>query len=282
MTDTVSRLDSRLSERYPEFSRAQLQKFIKAGEVKLNNKLATKASQAVLDGDVVELFHKKIPNSRNSSLTLPVLYEDDDCVVIDKPIGVLTHSKGADNSEATIASWSAQRGGFDFPSQSNRTGIVHRLDRATSGIMIVAKNRKALGALQKQFQTRKAKKVYRALVQGHVKQPQAILDLPIERNPKAPQKFRVGANGKPAITEYKVLKSLDDFDYLELRPTTGRTHQLRVHMKYLGHPIVGDSFYGGRPASRLYLHAYSLEITLPNRSRQTFTAAVPKDFLQGV
>ncbi len=282
MTKTVSRLDTRLSERYPEFSRAQLQKFIKAGEVKLNNKLATRASQAVLDGDVVELFRKNVPNLSNSNLDLPVLYEDDDCVVIDKPVGILAHSKGVDNPEITVASWVGLRSGFDFPSQSNRTGIVHRLDRATSGVMIVAKNQKALGALQKQFQTRKAKKVYRTLVQGHLKQPHAILDLPIERNPKAPQKFRVGANGKSATTEYRVLKSLDEFDYLELRPTTGRTHQLRVHMKYLGHPIIGDSFYGGRPASRLYLHAYSLEITLPNRSRQTFIAAVPKDFLLGL
>ena len=159
-----------------------------------------------------------------------------------------------------------------------RAGIVHRLDRATSGVMICAKTPEALSWLQKQFSERKVKKTYVAVVKGALSEPEAVIDMPIERNPRKPQTFRVGANGKPSVTAYKVLKTGNGYSLLELKPTTGRTHQLRVHLHKLGHPIVGDELYDGPEAERLFLHATSLEITLPDKQRKTFEAPAPLSF----
>jgi RluA family pseudouridine synthase len=168
----------------------------------------------------------------------------------------------------------------DFPGE--RAGIVHRLDRPTSGVIICAKTPAALSWLQKQFSQRKVKKTYVAVIQGHMQERHAIIDMPIERNPKKPQTFRVGSNGKPSVTEYEVEERGENRDLLQLKPQTGRTHQLRVHLSNLGHPIVGDTLYDGPMAERLYLHAAELELTLPNRERRTFTVAVPKEFKEVV
>jgi 23S rRNA pseudouridine1911/1915/1917 synthase len=212
-------------------------------------------------------------------IDLPVLYEDDDCVVINKPIGLLTHSKGAFNPEATVASWLDRYTNHSpIPFENARNGIVHRLDRATSGVMIAAKTPEALAYLQKQFSQRKAKKQYIAIVTGQLTPVKAVIDMPIERNPRAPQTFRVGANGKPSVTAYEVTKTNENYSMVLLAPTTGRTHQLRVHLAHQGHPIVGDTLYKGEKAERLYLHAKSLEITTPSGNRMTFEAEVPTEF----
>jgi 23S rRNA pseudouridine1911/1915/1917 synthase len=144
--------------------------------------------------------------------------------------------------------------------------------------MICAKTPEAMSLLQKQFSLRKTKKVYLAIIKGKLETKEAIIDLPIERNPKKPQTFRVSANGKSAETAYKVLKEAANYSLIELKPTTGRTHQLRVHLKYLNKPIVGDTLYGGEPAERMYLHAKSLEITIPSRERKIFETTMPKSF----
>lgn len=280
------RLDHYLQQTYPEVSRALLQRIIKEGSVTVNKVPQVKAGFNVRDSDKVNVDFDFDAKPSLEHIELPILYEDDDCVVINKPLGVLTHSKGAYNPEATVASWLAERPDFSFAAEddNHRSGIVHRLDRATSGVMIAAKNQAALTHLQKQFQDRKAKKTYIARINGEVKPPEALIDLPIERNPKQPQRFRVGQNGKPSQTRYRTIATIDQKSktdsLLELKPTTGRTHQLRVHLDYLGHPIVGDTFYHGRPADRLYLHAYELEITLPNKERRTFTAPIPDLFNQ--
>jgi RluA family pseudouridine synthase len=144
--------------------------------------------------------------------------------------------------------------------------------------MILAKNETAAKWLQKQFSTRKVKKAYLAVVSGNLSHQSAIIDLPIRRNPKNPQSFKVDAGGKQAITEYSVLESNNNLSLIELKPTTGRTHQLRVHLSHLGHPIVGDSLYRGLPADRLYLLAKKLEITLPSKERKTFEVDTPNEF----
>jgi 23S rRNA pseudouridine1911/1915/1917 synthase len=159
-----------------------------------------------------------------------------------------------------------------------RPGIVHRLDRATSGVMICAKTPEALSWLQKQFHDRHSKKTYTAIVKGTPEPQEALIDMPIERNPKAPATFRVGANGKEAQTRYKVVRTSSKYSLLELQPRTGRTHQLRVHLAHQKHPIVGDTLYAGKPAERLYLHAHKLELTLPNGETKTFTAPIPEAF----
>jgi 23S rRNA pseudouridine1911/1915/1917 synthase len=206
---------------------------------------------------------------------LPVIYQDDNVVVIDKPAGILSHSKGAMNDEFTVAEF--LRPLTSYHSDPNRPGIIHRLDRDTSGVMIGVRNDQTASLLQRQFSDRKVKKTYYAVVDGVPKQDEAVIDLPIARHPTAPSTFRVNASGKSAQTTYKVLKSDGKRSLIELKPYTGRTHQLRVHMAYLGTPIHGDKVYG-KQADRLYLHAASLEITIPKGDRKVFESPVPPEF----
>lgn len=271
----MNRLDQYVVGQLPGTSRAFAAKLIEQGRVSVNGQPQLKAGYKLHDNDQVTIEYDASQPAVVPLIELPVLYEDDDCAVIDKPAGILTHSKGAFNPEATVATWLSHRvRGLE----GERAGIVHRLDRATSGVMIVAKTPGALSWLQKQFAQRKVKKTYIAVVTGNLKTEHAVIDMPIERNPKKPQTFRTGSNGRPAITEYKLLQSNKGLSLLELKPTTGRTHQLRVHLSQIGHPIVGDELYGGRPAGRLYLHAQDLEITLPDKSRSTFAVPVPPEF----
>ncbi|HEY9714901.1 MAG TPA: RluA family pseudouridine synthase [Chroococcales cyanobacterium] len=271
----AQRLDQKVVELLPRLSRAFAAKLIEQGSVTVNHEVVTKPGQKLKESDVVKVDYDMSELDKIPDIDLPILYEDEDCIVLNKPVGVLTHSKGAFNPEATVATFLRTRiNGM----AGERAGIVHRLDRATSGVIICAKNPAALSWLQKQFSQRKTKKTYIAIVEGAMSQNHAVIDMPIERNPKRPQTFRVGANGKPAVTEYSVTENNGTLSLLELKPTTGRTHQLRVHLSNLGHPILGDQLYGGREADRLYLHALSLEITLPSRERKVFTAPLPKDF----
>ena len=157
--------------------------------------------------------------------------------------------------------------------------VAHRLDRETSGVVILAKTPEVQDFLKKQFNARTTKKTYFAIVQGEPKLAEARIDLPLKRDLKRPTTFRVDPNGKEAETFSKVLKSDGNYSLVELHPTTGRTHQLRVHMKYIGHPILGDIVYGDEKAKRLYLHANKLEITLPSGERKIFEAKLPEEFL---
>ena len=269
------RLDTYVVSQMPTLSRAFAAKLIENGEVLVNDTPQQKAGYKLRPSDKVTIKYDASAEVPIPDIELEVLYEDDDCVVINKPVGVLTHSKGAFNPEATVATWLSSR---VKDMSGERAGIVHRLDRATSGVMIAAKTPAALSWLQKQFSLRKVKKTYTAIVQGELKEQQAVIDMPIERNPKKPQTFRTGSNGKSAVTAYSVVTSNGKASLLELMPTTGRTHQLRVHLHQLGHPIIGDVLYGGKTADRLYLHAHTLEITLPNKSRQAFTVPMPETF----
>lgn len=268
------RVDTFLAHAATEYSRSYWQRRCEAGEVLIGGK-PVKASYKLALDDIVEVTVPDAPTFEGQSL--PVIYEDDDVIVINKPSGVLTHAKGAESQEFTVAEFVRPKttDGVD----TNRPGIVHRLDRGTSGVIIAAKNTEAKRWLQGQFSKRNVKKTYLALVRGHLRNPEAILRLPIERNPKKPQTFRVGANGKPAETAYTVTKSYKDFDLVELKPHTGRTHQLRVHLEYLGHPIVGDHVYGqeSKQLGRMFLHAHQLELTLPSRERKVFTAPLPPE-----
>lgn len=271
------RLDIFAGKQHPSISRAYIQKLIDTNQVLVNGTPA-KAGYKLRFGDAVSIPDITVDAQQEPpAIELPIMYEDDDCVVMHKPLGVLTHSRGGESREASVASFLRQ---YVSGISGERAGIVHRLDRATSGVIIGAKNPESLSWLQKQFSQRRTKKTYRAIVSGHLKQTEAIIDMPIERNPKAPATFRVGINGKPALTHYLVLRETDHYSEVQLKPETGRTHQLRVHLQQLGHPIVGDVLYGGKTADRLFLHAESLEITLPSRERKVFEAPVPPEFLE--
>ena len=267
------RLDGELAKRYPEISRSTWQKYIKAGYISVNDKVIISPKQEVIESDSLAV---NIPPATDfSDSELPIVYIDDNVVVINKPIGVLSHSKGALNDEFTVADFFKRYCTYNI--DTNRPGIIHRLDRDTSGIMIGARNLETATLLQKQFADRKTKKTYVAILNGAPKLSKANIDLPINRNPSKPSTFQVDSNGKSALTRYEIIDANDKYSLVKLQPRTGRTHQLRVHMKYIDTPILGDKVYG-KAADRLFLHAYSLEITIPNGNRQTFIAPIPEEF----
>lgn len=271
------RLDVFVAAQMPQLSRAFIQKLCEQGRVKVRGK-AEKPGRKLREGEEMEVDYDESELGRVGEIDLPIIYEDENCVVINKPAGVLTHALSVHGTEPSVASFLRSKvSGLS----GDRAGIVHRLDRATSGVIIGAKNQETLSLLQKQFSQRKVKKTYVAVVEGRLGSPEAVIDMPIERNPKAPATFRVGPNGKQAKTHYRVLKESEKFSLVELRPETGRTHQLRVHMSKVGHPIAGDPLYGsGKFGDRLFLHALSLEITLPGGERKVFTAPLPDEFEQ--
>ena len=253
------RLDLLMGEIFKSYNRSTLQKFIEYGFVTVDGKLVKKPNTKFERGVKIDL---RIPDlMKNADLVPDVIYEDAKVLVLNKPAGLLSMAKGEYCPENTL-----ERYGL----------LVHRLDRDTSGVVILAKDEETQKFLKKQFQDRKAHKIYNAVIEGQLKE--ARIDLPLARDLKRPTTFKVDPNGKPAETFYKVLQENADYSLVELRPTTGRTHQLRVHLKYLGHPILGDRVYGDKKADRLYLHARELEITLPGGKRQSFVAPLPKEF----
>ena len=274
ISPTKVRLDIYLSTKFDTtISRSLWQKYIKAGYVSVNNKVATTPKFEVDETDEIAL---NLPEKEQADVDLPILYEDDDVIVVNKPSGLLTHAKGGLSDEPTVAE--IIRPKTSFATDTDRPGIVHRLDRDTSGLLIIAKNPESAAHLQRQFAERTAKKTYIAITDGKLKLNAAKIDLPIGRNPSAPSTFRIDPNGKPAQTTYYVLAENDIQSLVELKPTTGRTHQLRVHLAHLNAPILGDRVYGKSSDCRMMLHAQKLEITLPSGERKVFEAAIPDEF----
>lgn len=264
----LSRLDIEVLNQNPRYSRATIQKFIKAGYVTVNGDVIDKPNFLVEPEAEIILT---VPASEQAEKP-PVIYEDDNVIVFNKPAGMLSIKKGDFSTEPAIE---------DFGH------IVHRLDRDTSGVIIVAKNLETKGYLQKQFQERKSHKTYYAVVCGTPAQEHAIINIPLARNLKKPTTFMPDKNGREAITEYRTLESGEKFSLVELKPRTGRTHQLRIHMNFIRCPILGDSVYNpkGPKADRMYLHAAVLEITIPGKDggqRLTFTAELPKEFRNAI
>ena len=274
ISPTKVRLDIYLSTKFDTtISRSLWQKYIKAGYVSVNNKVATTPKFEVDETDEIAL---NLPEKEQADVDLPILYEDDDVIVVNKPSGLLTHAKGGLSDEPTVAE--IIRPKTSFATDTDRPGIVHRLDRDTSGLLIIAKNPESAAHLQRQFAERTAKKTYIAITDGKPKLNVAKIDLPIGRNPSAPSTFRIDPNGKPAQTTYYVLAENDTQSLVELKPTTGRTHQLRVHLAHLNAPILGDRVYGKSSDCRMMLHAQKLEITLPSGERKVFEATIPDEF----
>jgi 23S rRNA pseudouridine1911/1915/1917 synthase len=271
--DGVVRVDKFLAHLHPEYSRAALAKLFVLNLIKLK-------------GEPIQAGHKLRPGTEfeydltplqavPDVIPLPIVYEDENVIVVNKPAGIISHARGRFWQEASVASFIRDRiSGMD----GERGGIVHRLDRATSGVMICAKNEATLKFLQKQFSDRKVQKTYIAVVEGTPEPAEAIIDAPIGRDMKEPKKFKVHEDGKTAQTTYRVVKNGKDMSMLELQPKTGRTHQLRVHLLYINHPIIGDELYSKKPYERLLLHAKSLQITMPNGEQKIFEAPLPVEF----
>ena len=281
------RLDTYLAER-EGVPRSLVQKLIKTGVAMVNGEVVTRPARSISEADNVVFQPPSAPDEGEwlAGFRRYVIYADDNVIVVNKPAGMLVHAKGSIAKELTVADYVRSQfnpDGLADNADNNRLGIVHRLDRATSGVMICARNLTTASYLSRQFAERKAKKVYLALVSSLPGHSAARINLPIGRSRRAPATFVVDGNGKVAITDYTVQKEYPDGRaLLELRPLTGRTHQLRVHLAHLGCPIVGDAVYGhAHYGDRLMLHAYRLEISMPGQDgaeRRIFTAPLPADF----
>jgi 23S rRNA pseudouridine1911/1915/1917 synthase len=282
------RLDQFLRRELPEHSRAFLQKLIEHGDVRVNGR-AAKASYKVRAGDTVgiEIPPPRPLDAQPEEIPLDILFEDDDLIVVNKPAGLVVHP-AAGNREHTLVNALLHhcRGRLAGIGGVERPGIVHRLDKGTSGCIVVAKTDLAHQSLVAQFKSRDVKKLYRAICRGKLQRPSGRIETVIGRSERNRQKMSARASrGRQAVTDYRVLKQFADFALVELHIHTGRTHQIRVHMAHIGHPVVGDATYGrSQPTisiARPMLHAYKLGFTHP-RSRQfvEFTAPVPDDMVK--
>ncbi len=270
------RLDIFLTEQLPGLSRTQVGKLIKDGRVKLDNRPVDKKHVRLQEGDVVDLeLPEPEPEEKQYRPTfeLTKLFEDDYLLIIDKPSGVSMHPGAGEQEETILDVFRYYYPQVEEMKDTDRPGIVHRLDKETSGVLLLAKDIVTMRRLQKQFKRRVVKKTYLALVQGRVRYKNGTIDAPIARSPRHRTRFKAVVPGdrakelekaREAITEFTVLRQYGDFAYIRVFPHTGRTHQVRVHMAYFGNPVLGDRLYGkGHTFERLALHAYSIEFSHP-------------------
>ena len=282
------RIDRHLVTALPELSRSRIQQLIRSGSVRLNGAI-TRPHQLVRTGDQIELTNpppEKI-ETRPEAIPLEILFEDDDLIVINKPAGMTVHP-GAGHHEHTLVnallhhcSTLSGIGGKERP------GIVHRLDKETSGCLVAAKNDIAHRELSKQFATRTVEKIYLALVAGKLRKQTGVIEEKIGRHPVQRKRMSVSSpRGREARTEYRVLRLNEQASLIECRLHSGRTHQIRVHLHHLGHPVLGDKIYGLRFAKnfpRQMLHAWKLGFRHPRTGEwKNFEAPLPDDFEQAI
>lgn len=282
----AGRLDSTLARQLPELSRSRLQSLIRNGGVRVNGAIVDKPSTQVSDGDriAVDRGPRIAEQIQPETVALDVVYEDDQVLVVNKPAGLVVHPGPGHPNRTLVNALLGHLPGLQVGG-SERPGIVHRLDKDTSGLIVVAKTNEALKSLQGQFKHRQVKKTYLGLVDGAPPTPEGEIEAAIGRDPRNRQRYAIlrVESAKPALTRYRTRERFSLHALLELQPLTGRTHQIRLHMKALGCPIVGDRIYGRRssnlPVARQMLHAWQLEFELPgDRSMQRFEAPPPADF----
>lgn len=276
------RLDKFLAEVYPDLSRSLVQKLIEDGQVSVDGQVM-KPSSRVVAGQVVEV---RVPAPQPvgiepESIPLQVVYDDPDLVVVDKPAGLVVHP-AAGHARGTLVNALIARYPDLAIGTSLRPGIVHRLDKDTSGLMVVAKNDVAQASLSDQIKDRLVLKEYISLVHGPLEAPRGTIDAPIGRDPRNRKRMAIVAGGRPARTHFALKERFADYDLVEVRLETGRTHQIRVHFASIGHPVAGDRVYG-RPdrelgLDRQFLHANRLGFRLPRTDEYVeFTSPLPAD-----
>jgi 23S rRNA pseudouridine1911/1915/1917 synthase len=282
--DAGNRLDRWLAECLPAVSRSRIQAVIRSGGVLLNG-VAAKASQIVRPDDVI-VWREPAPtpceSARAEKMPLEILFEDDFLAVLNKPAGTVVHPGVGHRGGTLVSGLLHHFGKLSGIGGVDRPGIIHRLDKETSGCLVVAKTDAAHRALAAQFASRNVVKIYLALVAGSPRLPTGIINAPIARDPVHRKKMKVAAigRGREAITEYRVIASAGGVSLVECRPRTGRTHQIRVHLKHLGCPVLGDPLYGRRGSfSRHMLHAWKLRFRHPlSGAGLSFEAAPPPEF----
>ncbi|MCB9110526.1 MAG: RluA family pseudouridine synthase [Anaerolineales bacterium] len=280
------RLDKYLVSCLPEFSRARVQGLILDGFVTVNGVTAKKAGQILEDGFDIEV---RIPPPVPSGLIpedipLDIVYENDDLIVVNKPAGMVVHPAAGHYSGTLVNAVLGYDPDMEGIGGEERPGLVHRLDKETSGLIILAKNERAHNWLQDQFRLRKVEKTYLALVDGKPPTPSGRVEAPIGRDPSHRKKMAIvqPGKGREAVSEYKTIEAFKHHTLLEFHPHTGRTHQIRLHCQFLGCPIVGDSVYGKHTPTltidRHFLHAFRLKIILPGEEQpHTFEAELPEE-----
>ena len=288
--EKADRLDKFLVTCLPEFSRARLQGLIDEGFVTINNVRAKKSGQSIDPGAEIEV---RIPPPVPSGLVgedipLDIIFENDDLLIVNKPAGMVVHPAAGHDSGTLVHAVLGYDPDLEGIGGEERPGLVHRLDKETSGLIVLAKNERAHRWLQDQFRLRTVEKTYLALVDGMPPTPTGRVEASIGRDPSHRKKMAIvtAGKGREAVSEYKTLEAFKNHTLLEFHPHTGRTHQIRLHCQFLGCPIVGDSIYGRKNPTvdldRHFLHAYRLKIILPGEKEpRVFTAALPEE-LEGV
>lgn len=281
------RLDEVLAKSL-SWPREKAKEAIKKGLVSLNGKVLTKPSTSYKEGDLIDYEEpaEKVSALIPEEIPLRIVYEDEDLMVIDKPQGLLVHP-GNGHPSGTLANALLYREQSLY-GEATRPGIVHRIDKDTSGLLAVAKTKVAYDGLKKQLEDHSMHRIYYAIVLGNIAEDEAKIDAPLARNPSHPLKYKVvGKGGKEAITYFKVLERFEDYSFLELRLLTGRTHQIRAHLEYIGHPVEGDPLYG-KGNRKLYqkgqlLHAGKLVFKHPRDGREMeFEAPLPDYFKEAL
>jgi len=278
------RLDKFVGDRCLELSRTHAQKLIGGGCITVNGQ-AAKASLKLSAGDEVRVTIPPAPPSPLSAEEIPlsIIYEDDDLLVVDKPAGLTVHPAPGHPSHTLVNAILSHYPHLADISDSLRPGIVHRLDKDTSGVMLVAKNVMAQANLAEQFRARSIAKAYLVLVRGKLTPERGIIEAAIGRDPRNRQRMAVVSRGREARTEYRVVKYIGGDSLLEVTPETGRTHQIRVHLAAIGYPVVGDPVYGVKSPSRQFLHACRLGFSLPSTGEYVeFESELPPDLEQAL
>ena len=286
------RLDRFLAEAFPDWSRTFFQRLIRARRVLVNGSSCA-PNRALRRGDTVKVsWPVSVPAAAGDAAApfpYPILYEDEALLVIDKPAGLLVHPAGRGKTEPTLSEAVKPRLGEGGWPDEVRPGVVHRLDRGTSGVLVVAKTPKAHAALTRQFEKRSVRKTYLAVAEGRVTPRTGRIEGAIARKPGSAMRFGVSDMGRWSATRFKVAERFGDAaTLLELHPVTGRTHQIRIHLAGFGHPVLGDTLYGSRAGAewhveRPMLHAWKLAFRHPGRGEtMAFEAPVPSDFRSAV
>lgn len=287
--DVTARLDKFLVTCLPEFSRSRLQTLIENGCILVDGTAAHKSGQMISRGSIVEV---QIPTTEPTSLIpeaipLDIIFENDDVMVVNKPAGMVVHPAAGHSSGTLVHAALAHAPDMAGIGGEKRPGVVHRLDKDTSGLILLAKNDQSHRFLQDQFRLRKTEKTYMALVDGKPPTPAGRIEAPVGRDSVHRKLMSVTGikKGREAVSEYHTLDTFQEHTLLEVHPLTGRTHQIRVHLKFIGCPVAGDTVYGHKnatiPLKRQFLHAAGLTILLPGEQRRrSFEAPLPEELKQ--
>jgi 23S rRNA pseudouridine1911/1915/1917 synthase len=287
--DAGVRLDRYLADRLSDLSRNQVQSLVLEGAVFVNG-AAAKAARKLQPGDVltVDLPSGAVGDRSlvaSPEIELRVLHSDDAIIVLDKPAGQVVHPAAGHSADTLVNALLARFPDLAFAFEDERPGIVHRLDRDTSGVLVVARTEAAAADLRSQFKSRTVEKAYLLLTKGIVTPPAGVIEAPIGRDPLQRKRMAAVPDGRPAQTVYRVLDQSGDYSWIEARPRTGRTHQIRVHFAAIGHPVTGDTVYGKRDRriGRMALHAWQLGFDHPGTGeRAEFSAPLPDDMLSAL